>query len=171
MKESLTEEEISSIIKGLVKTAHIVDDLKDDLFQELYVYYLQLIEKYRPDMNVPFKAYVIKFLKWKRGNIVKDSKNNTAYIDLNTIQAEEEEEEVMFHHIIPSNPGNLGISSDNLIEEELELLYLRHISGKSYQQLSEITKLSIEGIRKKLKRIEGKIRWETRQKEIKKNEK
>lgn len=171
MKKSLTEEEISIIIKSLIKTAHVTDDLKDDLFQELYVHYLQLIEKYIPDMNIPFKAYIIKFLKWKMWNIVRESKNNNVSIDLNTLPAEEETEEVVFHHIIPSNPGNMKIPVNNLIEKELELLYLRHISGKSYKELSEITKLSIEGVRKKLKRTEGKIRWEIRQKEIKKNEK
>ena len=38
-----------------------------------------------------------------------------------------------------------------VVDENKTLLILRHVLGKSYQELSQITGLSIEGIRKKLK--------------------
>ena len=42
---------------------------------------------------------------------------------------------------------------------ERDLIYLRYYCHKSYEELAKKTHLSVEGIRKKLFKIQGKIRW------------
>src|SRR3989304_4713496 len=66
----MEETEIIEIINNLIKKAHIHKDLKEDLFQELYLYYLQLKRRYLPETKVPFKAFIIKFLTWKMWAVV-----------------------------------------------------------------------------------------------------
>lgn len=155
LNSQLNELEISSIITGLVKKAHCNSDLKEDLFQDLYIHYLELSKKYSSQNNVPFKAYIIKHLNWQMWKIVKNSKNENISVDLETIPSIEEIEE--------TEAESFNVKS--ICPENLELLKLRHIQGKSYQELSQLTNLSIEGVRKKLKKIGGKIRWENKIKE------
>lgn len=155
LNSQLNESEISSIITGLVQKAYCNSDLKEDLFQELYMHYLELSKKYSSENNVPFKAYIIKHLNWQMWKIVKSFKNENISVNLETIQVVEEIEGT------ETEPFDIK----STCPENLELLKLRHVHGKSYQELAQITNLSIEGIRKKLKKIGEKIRWENKIKE------
>ena len=67
----MKEEHISSIIHNLLKTAHISRGIKEDLFQDLYLYHLQLEKRYKPELNVPLEAFIIKFLKWRMWSLIK----------------------------------------------------------------------------------------------------
>src|SRR3990167_4946443 len=83
----MEQNEITNIIKGLIKKAHIQKDLKEDLFQELYLYYLQLEKRFLPESKVPFEAFIIKFLTWRMWAIVlketiKKSEDIYTIIDL-----------------------------------------------------------------------------------------
>ena len=158
----MKEENISSIIRNLLKTAHISRDIKDDLFQDLYLYHLQLEKSYKPELNVPIEAFMIKFLKWRMWTLIK-----LAYIKTPPLPEsipDYREEDISDISIVIEG------MSDILKEDEM-LVILRHSLDKSYKELSQITGLSIEGVRKKLKKIEKRIKWQSTNKEREKKEK
>lgn len=158
----MKEENISLIIQNLLKTAHISRDIKDDLFQDLYLYHLQLEKSYKPELNVPIEAFMVKFLKWRMWTLIK-----LAYIKTPPLPEsipDYREEDISDISIVIEG------MSDILKEDEM-LVILRHSLDKSYQELSQITGLSIEGVRKKLKKIEKRIKWQSTNKERWKKEK
>ena len=154
----MKEEHISSIIHNLLKTAHISRGIKEDLFQDLYLYHLQLEKRYKPELNVPLEAFIIKFLKWRMWSLIKLEYAKTTLL-VDNIPDYREEDIVNVDLIIE------GMSK--LVDENKTLLILRHVLGKSYQELSQITGLSIEGIRKKLKKLEVQIKWKEKNLAIK----
>ena len=158
----MKEENISLIIQNLLKTAHISRDIKEDLFQDLYLYHLQLEKSYKPELNVPIEAFMIKFLKWRMWTLIK-----LAYIKTPPLPEsipDYREEDISDISIVIEG------MSDILKEDEM-LVILRHSLDKSYKELSQITGLSIEGVRKKLKKIEKRIKWQSTNKEREKKEK
>lgn len=154
----MKEEHISSIIHNLLKTAHISRGIKEDLFQDLYLYHLQLEKRYKPELNVPLEAFIIKFLKWRMWSLIKLEYAKTTLL-VDNIPDYREEDIVNVDLIIE------GMSK--VVDENKTLLILRHVLGKSYQELSQITGLSIEGIRKKLKKLEVQIKWKEKNLAIK----
>lgn len=159
----MKEEEIASLILNLLKTAHI-KHIKADLFQDLYLYYLQLEKRYKPELNVPEEAFLIKFLTWRMWKLIKNHQKTSGESNLieNAPDYREEDEEVDLSPLIE------GLSC--ISEPDMILLILRHIQNKSYLELAQQSGLSIEGVRKKLNKIEGRIKWEGTNKEMKKKE-
>lgn len=158
----MKEENIFPIIKNLLKTAHVNHSIKEDLFQDLYLYHLQLEKRYISSMNVPLEAFLVKFLQWKMWALIKNEYSTITNIVENLPDYREEEEEV---DLSPLLRGTIEIS-----ESEASLLILRHIGKKSYIELSQYSGLSIEGIRKKLNKIERSIKWEGINKKIMRKE-
>ena len=148
----MNEKDISPIIHNLLKTAHISRGIKEDLFQDLYLYHLQLAKRYKPERGVPLEAFLIKFLKWRMWALIKLEYEKTTPIAENIPDYREED-------IVDVDLITEGMSK--VIDEDKTLLILRHALGKSYQKLSQITGLSIEGVRKKLKKLEAQIKWES----------
>lgn len=160
----MKEEIISQIIHNLLKTAHISRHIKEDLFQDLYLYHLQLEKRYKPELNIPLEAYIIKFLKWRMWALIKIENAKTTPIDENI--PDYREKDIVDIDLITEEVSKV---IDKLIDEDKTLLLLRHSLDKSYQELAQITGLSIEGMRKKLKKLETRLKWESKMR--KKNEK
>lgn len=158
----MKEEIIFPIIKNLLKTAHTSRDIKEDLFQDLYLYHLQIEKRYKPELNVPLEAFLIKFLKWRMWALIKIEYAKTPPLAENIPDYREENLEDITIVIE-------GLS--NLLDEDKTLLILRHSLDKSYKELARFTGLSIEGVRKKLNKIESRIKWESINKVIEKKEK
>ena len=155
-------EKISPIIHNLLKTTHISRCIKEDLFQDLYLYHIQLEKRYNSELNVPLEAFLIKFLKWRMWALIKNVYQHTTEI-MDNIQDYREE---------PAEDSTALLKElNNVLEEDKTLLILRHCLGKSYQELTKFTGLSIEGVRKKLKKIEDRIKWESLGKKKGKKEK
>lgn len=162
----MKEEEISPIINNLLKTAHINRSIKEDLFQDLYLYHLQLEKRYISTMNVPLEAFMVKFLKWRMWTLIKTEYSDSNQLPENISDHREEdlEEDLEDINILIEGLGDIS-------EEDKTLLILRHSLDKSYKELARFTGLSIEGVRKKLSKIERRIRWEGINKEtVKKGE-
>ena len=158
----MKEEIISQIIHNLLKTAHISRHIKEDLFQDLYLYHLQLEKRYKPELNIPLEAYIIKFLKWRMWALIKIEIESAKTTPIVENIPDYRKEDIIDVDLITERMSKV-------IDEDKTLLILRHSLGKSYQKLAQITGLSIEGIRKKLKKLETQIKWEDKAR--KKNEK
>ena len=158
----MKEENITPIIYNLLKSAHINRSIKEDLFQDLYLYHLQLEKRYNPTMSVPIEAFMVKFLKWRMWTLIKTEYVSNNLLPENISDYREEED-------IDLSPLIRGIIDTS--ENDTALLILRHVGNKSYSELTQYTGLSIEGTRKKLNRLENQIKWEGINKEIAKNEK
>ncbi len=151
----MKEEIISQIIHNLLKTAHISRHIKEDLFQDLYLYHLQLEKRYRPELNIPLEAYLVKFLKWRMWRLIQIEGVNkaTSIEDISDYR-----EETISVNLVPE--------MFKVADEDKTLLILRHSLDKSYRELAQITGLSIEGVRKKLKKLETQIKWEGKTRRI-----
>ena len=152
----MEQNEITNIINGLIKKAHIHKDFKEDLFQELYLYFLQLEKRYLPEAKVPFEAFIIKFLTWRMWSIVlketiKKPEDIYTIIDLR----DEESLTIIENDFSPYLAEGLKA----LESYERELIYLKYFCNASYEDLAKKTNLSTEGVRKKLFKIQGKIKW------------
>mgnify|MGYP001561050517 FL=1 len=165
MNTTLKEEIISQIIHNLLKTAHISRPIKEDLFQDLYLYHLELKNRYRPELNIPLEAYLVKFLKWKMWRLIQiEGANKATSIEDIADYADYREETISVDLAF-----KMFKVADKVADEDKTLLLLRHSLDKSYQELAQITGLSIEGVRKKLKKLETRLKWESKMR--KKNEK
>lgn len=149
---TVKEEKITPIITNLLKTVRGYGNIKEDLFQELYLYHLELEKRYSPSFNVPIEAFMIKFLKWRMWTLVKKESASIIQVSEYFPDYREEEEEV---NLSPLIEGFVSVT-----EAEAALLILRHIGNKSYQELALHTGMCVEGIRKKLTKIEQRIKWE-----------
>lgn len=152
-----------SIIKSMISKAHIRPSDRMDLFQDLCLYYLQLEQEYNPDTGIPLRAYILKYLKWKMWALVKSEYGNSS-VNI-------EEDVVDYRNDDTTDLTPLFDGLNKVPQADLELLILRHVSGKTYTELSNILGLSIEGVRKKLFKIEGNIRWEEKNKVNERKEK
>lgn len=160
----MEEKILFSIIKNLLKKAYCSQDIKEDLFQDLYLYYLQIEKKYTSEMNVPFEAFIVKFLKWRMWTLIKSKYLPSIYIG-------EESDALDYREIEEVDLSPLIEGLANVSAEDLTLLILKHIGNKSYTELSCKLGLSIEGIRKKIIKLERKIKWAGKSNQITKKEK
>ena len=156
----MKEEEIIPLINGILTNAHTNRDIREDLFQDLYLYHLQLEKKFLPEAKVPLQAYMIKFLTWRMWTLVKSKYYFNVQIP----------EDVTDYRDDSLDMDILKEGMISLSEEDKTLVILRYFDNMSLDKLSQITGMSIEGIRKKLNKIQGRIKWEGISKEIVKNE-
>lgn len=156
-------EDIEQIINNLLSGFKIKSSQREDFFQDLYLYYLQIERRHNADSGVPYKAFIIVFLTYRLKTLLRNSIRNS-FQELPEDRSSKDDLSSL------ENQEYLSSILKELNQEELALLILRYIDELSLEEIALKTGFSLGGIHKKLKKLEDKIRWQEKQEEPKRNE-
>lgn len=153
--------DIDQIINNLLSGFKIRSSQREDFFQDLYLYYLQIERRHNPNSGVPFKAFIIVFLTYRLKTLLRNS-NRNSFQELPEDRSSKDDPSSL------ENQEYLNSILKKLNQEELTLLILRYVDDLSLEEIVKRTGFSLGGIHKKLKKLEDKIRCQDRQEEQKK---
>lgn len=146
------EIEIETLINNLLNQARVSTQNREDLFQELYLYYLTIKDKYKIEYNVPFQAYIITFLQWRLKTAIKK-----------ITMAEKTHINLELHSTPNSYDSTENDDYENIIRklssEDLDLLKSRYGEEKTLAEIAAATGLSVAGIKKKITKAERRLKW------------
>lgn len=156
-------DDIEDIITNLISGFRVNPSLREDFSQELYLYYLQIKKRHKPESGVPFKAFIIVFLTYRLKTLLRNVVRNS-FQELPEDRSSKDDLSSL------ENQEYLGSILSELNQEEVALLLLRYHEDLPLEEIVRRTGFSLGGVHKKLKKLEDKLKWQEKQHEKVKEE-